>query len=75
MAKNITSIIDELRDLVNDLEQVGSIPELEESDPTLDPSFRGVIECLLLGLPAIEEKYGSNSGEADAVREILAVHG
>ncbi len=66
MGKSLSSIIDDLRDLSDDLERIDLTCDLED-----DPDIYGVLECLLLGLPLLEEKYGTNSGEADRVRFLI----
>jgi hypothetical protein len=67
MERSLTQIADELRDLIDDLELIDLCDELEDDDELL-----GVVECLQLGLPHIEEKYGMHSNEAGAARRVIA---
>lgn len=58
-------IIDDIRSLLYDLEKTGF---------GIDRSDVAAIECLQLGLPLLEAKYGHSSAEAEAVRSIIADH-
>jgi hypothetical protein len=68
MGRSISSIISDLQDVVDDLERFDVIADMELED---DGGLAGVIECLTLGLPFIESKYGSSSNEAKKVRDII----
>lgn len=64
---SLSSIISDLQDAVDELERIDVVTDHLEDDG----SVAGVIECLTLGLPFIESKYGSNSNEAEKVRDIV----
>ena len=68
MKKSLTSIANDLRDLVYDLEDIDL---LSDDDRSASSEWQGVIECLKLGLPAIEFKYGYSSNEAKAVLMLI----
>lgn len=65
MPKSYDSVIDDLRNLVDDLGRFDQMADL--GNPI-------ITECLLLGLPLMETKYGLSSQEADTVRAIIADH-
>lgn len=66
MGKSLSSIISDLRDLSDHLECIDLDLDLED-----DGDIAGVIECLQLGLPLLEDKYGTSSDEADRVRMLI----
>ncbi len=68
MGKSLSSIIDELKEVVEDLEHIDDFGDIPHAD---DSEVLGVIECLVHGLPHIIEKYGHSSNEAEAVRLLI----
>ncbi|MBS1942587.1 MAG: hypothetical protein JST38_17085 [Bacteroidetes bacterium] len=65
MKRSYDSAMNELRDLVD------ALGRFDLDDDAIEA--RGaVLECLRLGLPLIEEKYGLSSDEAAAVRSTIA---
>ncbi|MBS1940974.1 MAG: hypothetical protein JST38_08870 [Bacteroidetes bacterium] len=61
--------MDELRNIVSDLERFDA-----DDDDEIVVIDSAVVECLRLGLPLLEAKYGLSSQEADIVRAIIADH-
>lgn len=46
--------------------------DCEDAAEWYEPDYAGAIECLQLGLPILEAKYGHSSGEAQTARSIIA---
>lgn len=67
--RTYNDVVNELRDLVSDLERF----DADDNDEivVIDGA---VVECLQLGLPHLEDKYGKSSIEAFTVRNIIADH-
>lgn len=67
--RTYSDVVDELRDLVSDLERF----DADDNDEIIVVNS-AVVECLQLGLPLLEAKYGLSSSEAQAVNELLDRH-
>ncbi len=67
--RTYNDVICDLRDLVSDLERF----DADDNDEIIEVNS-AVVECLQLGLPLLEAKYGMSSGEAQTVNELLDRH-
>lgn len=67
--RTYNDVICDLRDLVSDLERF----DADDNDEIIEVNS-AVVECLQLGLPHLEDKYGKSSIEAFTVRNIIANH-
>lgn len=71
--ERLIDALDDIRSVLSDAEYALGKAEAASSSINEVPEVegKGVLECLQLGLPYIEDKYGASSAEATNVRAAI----